>query len=172
MFAPLCFVTCTMFNIVVANATCKGLEEIEEDDGEDELEISSDVRFASLRSEKVNLHVGPGLNYRVDWVLVLKHMPVVVLSDFHAWRRIKLCDGTVGWVHKSLLCAKKTILLRRSTWLRKSDTPSSRRLAHVGKNVVAYVVKRRKEWVKVMVKTPEEDSLTGWFPEKEVWGLS
>lgn len=146
-------------------------DEVDDSDDDGDQGLEADVRVASLRSGKANLHVGPGLNYPVEWVLVLKHMPVLILSDFHAWRRIKLCDGTVGWVHKSLLCSKKTALVRRSTWLKEASKDSSERLARIGKNVVVYVVKRKIGWVKVLVSAPEDDKLIGWIPEEDLWGL-
>lgn len=134
-------------------------------------QVESALRSACLRSGKVNLHVGPGLNYPVDWVLTLKHMPVLILSDFGAWRRIKLYDGTVGWVHKSLLCGKKTAMTKRSVLLMSGASDTSRPLAKMGKLVVVYVVKRSGEWIKVLVNTPEQDKLVGWVPEKELWGI-
>ena len=41
-------------------------------------------RFASLRSDEVNLRVGPGENYPIEWVLKRKDMPVEILREFAA----------------------------------------------------------------------------------------
>src|ERR1700739_935909 len=39
-------------------------------------------RFVSLRSDLVNLRVGPGENYPIEWVLTRKEMPVEIVREF------------------------------------------------------------------------------------------
>ena len=38
-------------------------------------------RFVSLRSDQVNLRVGPGENYPIQWVLTRKEMPVEIIKN-------------------------------------------------------------------------------------------
>ena len=38
-------------------------------------------RFVSLRSDQVNLRVGPGENYPIEWVLTRKEMPVEITGQ-------------------------------------------------------------------------------------------
>ncbi|MDR1908056.1 MAG: hypothetical protein LBQ43_04335 [Holosporales bacterium] len=128
-------------------------------------------RNACMRSSTVNLHVGPGLQYPVDWILTLKHMPVVVISEFGQWRRIKLCDGTVGWVHRSLLSSKKTAMLLRESLMFASTSESSKKIARLEKDVVVAVVKQKDKWTKVVVTTPDGDKFTGWVVTRGLWGV-
>lgn len=128
-------------------------------------------RIACLRSSKANLHVGPGLQYPVDWILVLKHMPVIIISEFGQWRRIKLCDGTVGWIHKSLLCSKKTALLRRQAFMFSTPSEHSKKIAKIGRDSVVETIKQKENWIKVLVTTEDGDKLVGWILELELWGL-
>ena len=66
-------------------------------------------RYVSLRSNSVNLHVGPGKNYPVEWRYVLQNLPVEIIAEFDTWRQIRDWQGTQGWVHKSLLSGRRTV---------------------------------------------------------------
>src|SRR6267378_2202808 len=57
-------------------------------------------RFVSLRSDLVNLRVGPGETYPIQWVLTRKEMPVEIIREFEHWRMIRDWQGTEGWVHR------------------------------------------------------------------------
>lgn len=131
----------------------------------------SALRIACLRSNKVNLHVGPGLNYPVDWVLTVRHMPVQVLAESGPWRRIQLIDGTRGWVHKSTLCIRKTAQLRQTAFLYTSPSDRARKIARVGSLAVVTLVKRKGVWLKVQATTPDGDMTVGWLEENKLWGL-
>lgn len=65
-------------------------------------------RFVSLRADKVNLRTGPGLRYPIDWVFQRRGLPVEVLDEFNAWRKIRTWDGTRGWVHGVMLDSTRT----------------------------------------------------------------
>src|SRR5579864_875220 len=60
-------------------------------------------RFASLRSDEVNVRTGPGTRYPVDWVFKRKGMPVEIVAEYENWRKIRDWQGASGWVHQSLL---------------------------------------------------------------------
>src|SRR5262245_34959241 len=64
-------------------------------------------RFASLRSDEVNVRTGPGTRYPVDWVFKRKFMPVEVVAEFENWRKIRDWQGASGWVHQSLLTGRR-----------------------------------------------------------------
>jgi SH3-like domain-containing protein len=126
-------------------------------------------RFASLRSAKVNLHVGPGLKYPVEWVLVYKNLPVLIVLEFGQWRKIKLFDGTIGWVHKSLLSSKKTKVSIKETTLFSKPSDRSKKVAIISPGVVLEEIKLQKTWIKVHVKTNKNQKLIGWIKTKYLW---
>ena len=66
-------------------------------------------RFVSLASDEVNLRAGPGSQYPIEWVYRRRSMPVEVIDEFDTWRRIRDWEGTVGWVHGSLLSGRRTL---------------------------------------------------------------
>src|SRR5919204_606278 len=68
-------------------------------------------RFASLRSDEVNVRTGPGTRYPVDWVFKRKGMPVEIVAEFENWRKIRDWQGASGWVHQSLLTGKRSFII-------------------------------------------------------------
>ena len=68
-------------------------------------------RFASLRSDEVNVRTGPGTRYPVDWVFKRKSMPVEIVAEYENWRKIRDWQGASGWVHQSLLTGKRSFLI-------------------------------------------------------------
>src|SRR6202035_5755275 len=69
-------------------------------------------RFVSLRSDQVNLRVGPGENYPIDWVLTRKDMPVEIIRQFENWRMIRDWQGTEGWVHERMVAGKRAVVVK------------------------------------------------------------
>ena len=60
-------------------------------------------RFVSLKSNEVNLRVGPSFNYPIKIKYIQKNLPVEIVDEYDIWRQIHDIDGNVGWIHKSLL---------------------------------------------------------------------
>ncbi len=65
-------------------------------------------RFASLRSEPVNVRKGPGVRYEVAWVYVRARLPVEIIQEFDIWRKIRDSDGQEGWIQQNLLSGNRT----------------------------------------------------------------
>lgn len=74
-------------------------------------------RFASLRSDEVNMRAGPGLRYRIDWVYKRRDLPVEIMREFDVWRWVRDPDGIEGWMQQA------TLMGRRSFIVQKSDAP-------------------------------------------------
>ncbi len=60
-------------------------------------------RFATTRSEPINVRVGPGTRYEVAWIYLRPGLPVEIIQEFDTWRKIRDVDGAEGWVHQNLL---------------------------------------------------------------------
>ena len=50
-------------------------------------------RFVSLRSDEVNVRVGPGVRYPVKWVFRQKAIPVEIVQEYDTWRKIRDWEG-------------------------------------------------------------------------------
>ena len=84
-------------------------------------------RFVSLGADQVNLRYGPGREYPVSWVLARKGLPVEIIAEFDAWRKVRLHDDAEGWIHASLLSSRRTIVIMGElTGLRRTPADDER----------------------------------------------
>ena len=67
--------------------------------------------WASLRSDEVNMRVGPNESYPIDWVYKRKGLPVKVVRLMQGWRLVVDPDGTQGWINARLLSPERTALV-------------------------------------------------------------
>ena len=67
-------------------------------------------RFVCLKSDRVNLRIGPGRDYPVQWLYVKPGLPVEIIQEYDNWRRIRDADGTEGWVLQTLLTGKRSAI--------------------------------------------------------------
>lgn len=65
-------------------------------------------RFVTLKSSRVNLRIGPGRNYPVDWMYTKSGLPVEIIQEYDNWRRIRDSEGTEGWINQSLLSGRRS----------------------------------------------------------------
>lgn len=77
-------------------------------------------RFASLGSSKINVRVGPGQKYEVAWIFIQNGLPIEIIQEFDAWRKIRDSEGAEGWIHKTLLSGRRTALV--TPWLEETVT--------------------------------------------------
>ena len=124
-------------------------------------------RFASLRSNDVNLRTGPGTNYPVDWVLTRRAMPVEVLAEFDIWRKIRDWQGTVGWVHQSMLTGNRTALILTSPRLLRSEPGGGARpVARLEPGVIANLLECNGGWCRL-----EASGYRGWLKREDFFGV-
>lgn len=69
-------------------------------------------RFASLKSENVYVRTGPSMDYPIKWIYKRAGLPVEIIQEFDAWRRIRDPAGDTGWVHKILLSGHRSAMIR------------------------------------------------------------
>lgn len=126
------------------------------------------TRFVSLRSSEVNMRVGPGTEYPVEWVYVRQNLPVEVIGEFGIWRKIRDMEGTEGWIHQSMASKNRTVtVVNHDALMRRSDDASSKAIALLKVGVVAQLKKCRQNWCQVKVK-----KLKGWVEAHHIWGVS
>ena len=85
-------------------------------------------RFASLRTDEVNLRRGPGTRYPIEWVYKRRDLPVEIEREFEVWRLIVDPDGIKGWVHQATLTGRRSFIV---TGQRARAAPRSVR--HLGR---------------------------------------
>lgn len=129
------------------------------------------TRFASLRSSAVHVHVGPGNNYPIEWKFVRQGLPVEIIADFDTWRRIRDHQGTEGWVHKSLLSGKRTIIVMGNIQsLYTKPDAQSEVVARMEPGVTANILEIQPNWCKVEIRN-DQGRFKGWLLRKDIWGI-
>jgi SH3-like domain-containing protein len=126
-------------------------------------------RFVSLRSDEVNLRTGPGVRYPVDWIYTRRDLPVEVIAEFETWRKIRDWQGAEGWVHQSMLAARRMVVVTgQQRRLRADADEKAPSLALVDPNVTGRLLgcPRGKVYCRV-----EIDSIEGWLKRDEFWGV-
>ena len=68
-------------------------------------------RYASLKTDRVNLREGPSKDHPTKWVFQRAGLPVEITAEFETWRRVRDSEGAEGWVLHSLLSGRRTALV-------------------------------------------------------------
>ena len=124
----------------------------------------------SLRSVEVNLRTGPGVRYPIDWIYLRKDLPVEVVAEFEAWRKIRDWEGAEGWVHQSMLAGRRMMVVvgSQSHLLRAADSAAAAPVAQVEAGVLGRLLQcpRNREFCRV-----EIGQIQGWLRREEFWGV-
>jgi len=124
-------------------------------------------RFASLRSGEVNMRVGPGSRYSINWVYKKENWPVEIIQEFDSWREVRDCDGVTGWVHKQMLQGKRMGIIKGKTAsLRRSSHENASLIAKMEAGVMVKIQECDIDWCKV-----QAGGHKGWLPKTSVWGV-
>lgn len=124
-------------------------------------------RFASLRSDEVNVRTGPGSRYPVDWMFKRKAMPVEIVAEYENWRKIRDWQGASGWVHQSLLTGKRSFIINAKTAsLYKTPAASAEVVARLEPEVLGEIRSCAGDWCRVKVS-----GVSGWIERSGMWGV-
>ena len=124
-------------------------------------------RFASLRSGDVNLRVGPGESYPIEWVYKRKDMPVQIIEEFENWRRIQDWQGSKGWVLDRMLTSKREVIVNGAVRpLYGQPDPASPIVARAEPGVIAGLRECRGRWCRI-----DAGDYSGWVQRSEIWGV-
>lgn len=127
-------------------------------------------RFVSLRSDEVNLRTGPGQRYPIDWIYSRKDLPVEVIAEFEAWRKIRDWQGTEGWVHQTMLQSRRMmVVLGQPRLLRAGDSDGANVVAQVEPGVLGRLLQcpRNRDYCRVEIQHTQ-----GWLRRDEFWGIN
>ncbi len=130
-------------------------------------------RFAALRSDQVNMRVGPNTTFPIEWTFQRRDLPVMIIGEFQVWRRIRDVDGAEGWVHQSTLTGRRTALVRPTANaaeipLRDGPEDAAPTVARLRPGVIARIreCEAGRAWCEVQVAGHR-----GWLRRNEVWGV-
>jgi len=123
--------------------------------------------WASIRSEEVNMRVGPSRDYPIDWVYKRKGLPVRVVRVREGWRLIQDPDGAQGWVVSSLLSPERSALVVGDglAQLREAPQANSALRWQVEPGAVGMLGRCEGGWCELDIEGRE-----GWIEAERLWG--
>src|SRR3978361_1257266 len=67
------------------------------------LDLKQVPYWASLKANEVYMRVGPGEDYRINWIYHRQHLPLKVLRLMQNWRLVEDPQGARGWIMVNML---------------------------------------------------------------------
>jgi SH3-like domain-containing protein len=137
-------------------------------------------RFATTRSDPINVRVGPGTRYEVAWIYLKPGVPVEIIQEFDTWRKIRDVDGVEGWVHQNLLSGARAAYV--APWdataqvpLRSSRSPEAAPRALLTSRFRVSIDECDGQWCAVSAThQPEGErpaTYSGYVSQAELWGV-
>ncbi len=134
-------------------------------------------RFVSLKSNLVNMRVGPSRDYPIVWQYHRKGLPIKIIGEFDVWRKVIDHQGTTGWMHVSTLSVKRTAIITASTIkMHRSANEVSSVRAVIEANVIGEINTCQKNWCKITTQNITAQNITtkkitGWVQRNALWGV-
>lgn len=126
-------------------------------------------RYASLKSDDVNMRSGPGERYPVEWTYKRRDLPVKIEREFDVWRLVEDMDGIKGWVHQATLTGRRSFVIigTEDRTVRADASPTADAVAVLKPGVVGRIraCDAAKDWCQVQV-----DDYRGWLQRGDFWG--
>jgi len=131
-------------------------------------------RFVSLKSQKVNMRVGPGTEFPIAWRYLKRGLPMEIIQESDNWRKVRDSEGNEGWILHSLLSGNRTAIINPwekdkqvgLTELRSDAEKSARLKAKMEPGVVAEVEGCEESWCRISV-----GSTKGYVEKQNLWGV-
>lgn len=124
-------------------------------------------RFVSLSASKAFLRTGPGRQYPIDWVYSRRNLPLEVIDEHGAWRKVRDHEGVTGWMLVSLLSGKRTAMIRGKARNLHTDPEMDAPILLVAEpGVIGSIEGCEGLWCEVTV-----DGDSAWIERRHIWGV-
>ena len=128
-------------------------------------------RFASLKTDRVNLREGPSKDHATKWVYERAGLPVEITAEFEIWRKVRDSEGVEGWVLHSLLSGRRTALVTpnkkgENSKLYARPSASADLAATLQAGVIVNIRNCDGSWCLVDV-----DGSKGYIEQVKLWGV-
>ncbi len=123
--------------------------------------------WASIRSDEVNLRVGPGEEYRIAWVYHRKLLPLKVLRTMEGWRLVQDPDGARGWMMARFLSRERGGFVQGKgpAIMRAEPDDSARLLWRVAPGVSGHLGDCASGWCRFDI-----GGRSGFMRQDRIWG--
>jgi SH3-like domain-containing protein len=128
-------------------------------------------RFASLKTDRVNLREGPSKDHATKWVYERAGLPVEITAEFEIWRKVRDSEGVEGWVLHSLLSGRRTALVTpnkkgENSKLYARASASADLAATLQSGVIVNIRNCDGAWCLV-----DGDGFKGYMEQEKLWGV-
>ena len=125
-------------------------------------------RFVSLKSDNVNLRVGPSENYPIKLKYITQNFPVEIIDEYDVWRKIRDKDRNIGWIMGSLLKGDRYAIIfsKNENEIDILNFPNGTLAGKIGKDNVVKINKCLIEWCNIELK-----NYRGWAKKTDLWGV-
>jgi SH3-like domain-containing protein len=128
-------------------------------------------RFASLKTDRVNLREGPSKDHATKWVYERAGLPVEITAEFEIWRKVRDSEGIEGWVLHSLLSGRRTALVTpnkkgENSKIFARPSGSGELAATLQTGVIVNIRNCDGSWCLV-----DGDGFKGYIEQVKLWGV-
>jgi SH3-like domain-containing protein len=128
-------------------------------------------RFASLKTDRVNLREGPSKEHATKWVYERAGLPVEITAEFEIWRKVRDSEGIEGWVLHSLLSGRRTALVTpnkkgENSKLYARPSASGDLAATLQSGVIVNIRNCDGAWCLI-----DGDGFKGYMEQEKLWGV-
>jgi len=124
-------------------------------------------RFVSLKHDKAYMRKGPSRDHPIEWVYIVKGLPLKVVSEYEVWRKVIDSKGTTGWMHHTQLSRKRIIEVTASNLeLRKKPKLDSDIIAIAEVGALLKIERCDNTWCRL-----SHESFKGWALRVGYYGL-
>lgn len=125
-------------------------------------------RFVTLKSDNINVRVGPGERYPIRWTYHRAHLPVQIVEEFAHWRKIMDYEGSTGWVQKNMLDGVRSVLVMdKPQNLYAEPEVTAAPTVRASPMVIAKLLACRPDWCRVEVSDRK-----AWIRKADIWGVT
>ncbi len=127
--------------------------------------------FASIKRSPINLHIGPGRNYKIVSKYIMRNVPVLIDAKYDHWRRITDPEGTQGWLHKNQLSVKRYVItIKNNVKLLSGTNEKAKLVVIISKNVTMKLNEIRGNWCYISCQSGNK-KFKGWVKKTDVFGV-
>ena len=127
--------------------------------------LGNENYYLMLKNSKVNVRMGPGLDYPVKFIYKKKNLPVKVIDKKENFRKVIDHKKNSGWIHISQLKKVNSVIVLSKRILFKKPTFNSKPIANIESGRLFVLKKCKKDWCEV-----SSLNYTGWINMDNVWG--
>ncbi len=127
--------------------------------------FSNENYYLMLKNSKVNVRMGPGLDYPVKFIYKKKYLPIKVIDKKENFRKIIDHKKNSGWIHISQLKKVNSVIVLSNRILFKKPSFNSRPIANIDSGRLLVLKKCKKDWCEV-----SSQNYKGWINMDDVWG--